>query len=96
MERIVFAGTPEFALASLKALVDAGRKPIAVYTQPDRPAGRGRKLTASPVKQYAQAQGIDVHEVNFTRVAQYHHVPRHYPARCLLHQLFARLDIETQ
>ncbi len=60
MERIVFAGTPEFALASLTALVDAGRKPVAVYTQPDRPAGRGRKLTASPVKNYALEQGIPV------------------------------------
>jgi len=58
--RIIFAGTPEFALASLKALVESGNPPIAVLTQPDRPAGRGKQLTASPVKQYAQAQGIDV------------------------------------
>ena len=58
--RIVFAGTPEFALASLRALVDAGNMPIAVYTQPDRPAGRGRRLTASPVRQYAGSQDIDV------------------------------------
>lgn len=70
MERIVFAGTPEFALASLKALVDAGRKPIAVYTQPDRPAGRGRKLTASPVKQFADAQGVDVHQPESLRDAE--------------------------
>jgi methionyl-tRNA formyltransferase len=58
--RIVFAGTPEFALAALKALVDAGLTPVAVLTQPDRPAGRGRKLTASPVKTYASQQGIPV------------------------------------
>ena len=58
--RIVFAGTPEFALASLTALVDAGLSPIAVYTQPDRPAGRGRLLTASPVKHYAQERDIAV------------------------------------
>lgn len=51
--RIVFAGTPDFALASLRALVDAGMPPVAVLTQPDRPSGRGRKLTASPVKRYA-------------------------------------------
>lgn len=62
MERIVFAGTPVFALASLQALVEADRKPVAVYTQPDRPAGRGRKLTASPVKRYAQENGIDVYQ----------------------------------
>lgn len=60
--RIVFAGTPAFALASLKALVESGQAPVAVYTQPDRPAGRGRKLTASPVKAYALEQGIPVYQ----------------------------------
>jgi methionyl-tRNA formyltransferase len=58
--RIVFAGTPDFALASLQALVESGRIPVAVLTQPDRPAGRGKKLTASPVKQYAERQEIPV------------------------------------
>ena len=57
---MIFAGTPDFALASLRALVESGRIPVAVLTQPDRPAGRGKKLTASPVKQYAEAQGIPV------------------------------------
>ena len=60
MERIVFAGTPAFALASLKALVIAGKIPVAVYTQPDRRAGRGRKLTASPVKRFALDLGVPV------------------------------------
>lgn len=58
--RVLFAGTPEFALASLRALVDAGTRPIAVLTQPDRPAGRGKRVTASPVKEYALQAGIDV------------------------------------
>ena len=58
--RIVFAGTPEFALASLTALIDADHSVNAVYTQPDRPAGRGRRLTASPVKRYAEEHGIAV------------------------------------
>jgi len=58
--RIVFAGTPEFALASLTALVDAGCLLVAVLTQPDRPAGRGRHVRASPVKQFAEACGISV------------------------------------
>jgi len=58
--RIIFAGTPEFALAALAALVDAGLTPVAVLTQPDRPAGRGRKLTASPVKVFAGQLGIPV------------------------------------
>lgn len=60
MSRLVFAGTPDFALASLQALVESGQVPLVVLTQPDRPAGRGRKLTASPVKQYALQQGIEV------------------------------------
>ncbi len=58
--RVIFAGTPEFALASLKALVDAGMPPVAVLTQPDRPAGRGRKLSPGPVKRYAVDQGLEV------------------------------------
>ena len=58
--RIIFAGTPEFAVASLRALVESGRTPVAVLTQPDRPAGRGKHLTASPVKQYAEQQGMPV------------------------------------
>lgn len=58
--RIVFAGTPDFALASLRALVDAGVRPVAVLTQPDRPAGRGRQLTASPVKKFALARDLPV------------------------------------
>lgn len=58
--RIVFAGTPDFALASLAALVDAGVTPLAVLTQPDRPAGRGKKLTASPVKNFSRARDIPV------------------------------------
>ena len=53
-------GTPEFAVDSLKALVISGFKVVVVVTAPDRPAGRGRKLTASAVKKYAQDQGIPV------------------------------------
>jgi methionyl-tRNA formyltransferase len=59
-QRIVFAGTPAFGLASLQAMCESGMQPVAVFTQPDRPAGRGKKLTASPVKQYAVEHGIDV------------------------------------
>ena len=58
--RIVFMGTPEFAVASLKALLAAGEQVIAVVTAPDRPAGRGRTLQQSAVKQFAIAQGLPV------------------------------------
>lgn len=58
--RIIFAGTPDFSVPSLEALLAAGQEVVAVYTQPDRPAGRGRKLTPSPVKAAALAQGLPV------------------------------------
>ncbi len=60
--KILFAGTPDFALASLRALCEAGYELLAVYTQPDRPAGRGKKLKVSPVKQYAQSRNIEVRQ----------------------------------
>ncbi|MGY4877022.1 methionyl-tRNA formyltransferase [Vreelandella aquamarina] len=60
--RIVFAGTPEFAATSLAALLESSHQVVGVYTQPDRPAGRGRKLTPSPVKQLALDNGIAVYQ----------------------------------
>jgi len=59
---IVFAGTPDFAVPSLEALLQAGHRIIAVYTQPDRPAGRGRQLKPSAVKQAAQHHGLEVRQ----------------------------------
>jgi methionyl-tRNA formyltransferase len=58
--RVAFAGTPEFAAVALQALLDAGFEVPLVLSQPDRPAGRGMKLQASPVKQLAVARGIAV------------------------------------
>lgn len=58
--KIIFAGTPEFAAVALAALHEAGFEIPLVLTQPDRPAGRGMQLHASPVKQFAQAHGIPV------------------------------------
>lgn len=67
---IVFAGTPEFAVAPLRVLFDHGPQPCAVYTQPDRPAGRGRQLTPSPVKQLALEHGVPVYQpLNFKDAA---------------------------
>lgn len=57
---VVFMGTPEFAVPSLKALVENGYAVSAVFTQPDRPRGRGMKLTPPPIKEYALEQGIEV------------------------------------
>ena len=60
--RILFMGTPDFALFSLKALVEAGENVIGVVTQPDKPRGRGYTLTPPPVKVYALEQGIPVYQ----------------------------------
>lgn len=60
--KIIFAGTPDFALPALSALIESPHQVIAVYTQPDRPAGRGRKLTASPIKQLAVTHQIPVYQ----------------------------------
>ncbi|MEO7387219.1 MAG: methionyl-tRNA formyltransferase [Gammaproteobacteria bacterium] len=58
--RIIFAGSPAFATPTLQCLVDRGQRPVAVLTQPDRPAGRGRGVSAGPVKQLAADLGIPV------------------------------------
>lgn len=60
--RIIFAGTPDFAAEHLRAIVDSDHQVVAVYTQPDRPAGRGKKLTPSPVKVVAQTHNIPVYQ----------------------------------
>ena len=61
--KVIFAGTPDFAAAHLQALIDSPQHSvIAVYTQPDRPAGRGKKLRASPVKELAIAHDLPVYQ----------------------------------
>ncbi len=60
--KIIFAGTPDFSVAALNALLDSEHNIIGVYTQPDRPAGRGRKLKASPVKERALEANIPVYQ----------------------------------
>ncbi|MDX1900460.1 MAG: methionyl-tRNA formyltransferase [Gammaproteobacteria bacterium] len=67
--KILFAGTPDFAVESLKALMQTEHDIVGVYTQPDRPAGRGRKLTASPVKQFAQTKNLFIHQPTTLRDA---------------------------
>ena len=63
---IVFAGTPAFTLPCLDALAASKHQLLAIYTQPDRPAGRGRKLQASAVKEWAEAHQLSLHQpLNF-------------------------------
>jgi methionyl-tRNA formyltransferase len=58
--RLAFMGTPDFAVPTLEALIAAGHEVVAVYSQPPRPAGRGKALRPSPVQQHAEAAGIEV------------------------------------
>ena len=60
--RILFMGTPDFAVASLKRLVEDGHTICGVFTQPDKPKNRGHKMTFSPVKEYALSQQLDVYQ----------------------------------
>ena len=68
--RLAFMGTPDFSVPALQALIEAGHEIAAVYSQPPRPAGRGQKLTPSPVHAYAQSQGIEVRTPKSLRTAE--------------------------
>ncbi|QDQ27177.1 methionyl-tRNA formyltransferase [Chitinimonas arctica] len=68
--KLIYAGTPDFSAAALQALIDAGHEIVLVLTQPDRPAGRGMKLLASPVKQLAERHGIPVYQPEKLRSAE--------------------------
>ena len=78
--KIIFAGTPEFAETALAALLASRHEVRAVYTQPDRPAGRGRKLTASPVKLLAQQHGVQVHQPLSLKPVEQHDFLRSFNA----------------
>ncbi len=68
--KIIFAGTPEFAVPALKALIEAGHEIAMVLTQPDRPAGRGMKLRASPIKALALKHGLTVYQPDSLKPAE--------------------------
>ena len=68
--KIIFAGTPEFAVPALAALIDAGHEIAMVLTQPDRPAGRGMKLHASPIKQLALQHNLNVFQPESLKPAE--------------------------
>ncbi|MFO1375427.1 MAG: methionyl-tRNA formyltransferase [Steroidobacteraceae bacterium] len=68
--RIVFAGTPDFAVPALEAIAGSRHRVVACYTQPDRPAGRGRRLAESPVKACARALGLPVEQPSTLRTPE--------------------------
>ena len=66
--RLIFMGTPEFAVPSLEALIHSSYQVVAVYTQPDRKAGRGQRAVLSPVKRLASSRGIEVQQPDSLKV----------------------------
>lgn len=68
--RIVFMGTPESAVPSLRRLIDDGHEIVAVWTQPDKPAGRGKKLHQSPVKEFALQHNLTIHQPQNIRTGE--------------------------
>ncbi|MGV6808922.1 MAG: methionyl-tRNA formyltransferase [bacterium] len=78
--KIIYAGTPDFAVPALQALIDSPHEVVAVYTQPDRPAGRGQKVRFSPVKQTALAANIPVEQTTTLKTAQAQQQLRDYQA----------------
>lgn len=82
--RIVFAGTPEFAVPTLQALHASRHEVVAVYTQPDRPAGRGQRLKPSAVKQAALALGLNVEQAAHFKTEQSVHALRAHGADAMV------------
>src|SRR5262245_43835140 len=72
--RLVFMGTPQFAIPTLKALLSSHHTVVAVLTQPDKPSGRGEKLSMPPVKQVALEQGVSVHQPEKLRATEWQSV----------------------
>lgn len=72
--RIIFAGTPDFAARHLDALLSSGHQVVGVFTQPDRPAGRGKKLMPSPVKTLAEEKGLPVFQPTSLRPEENQHL----------------------
>jgi methionyl-tRNA formyltransferase len=72
--RLVFMGTPQFAVPTLKALLSSHHTVLAVFTQPDKPSGRGEKLSMPPVKQLALEQGVSVYQPEKLRATDWHSV----------------------
>src|SRR2546423_4934153 len=68
--RIIFMGTPESAVPSLRRLVDQGHEIVSVWTQPDKPSGRGKKLHTSPIKEFALQHNLIMHQPQKIKTAE--------------------------
>ncbi len=92
--RIIFMGTPEFAVPTLQALIDHGENVVAVVTQPDRPKGRGRKLTPPPVKILAEKAGIPVLQPTKVRTQDFQDLLRSFSPDIFLVTAYGRILTE--
>ena len=89
--RIIFMGTPEFAVPSLQALIEHGEQVVAVVCQPDKPKGRGRKLSPPPVKELAQAEGIPVLQPTRVRTPEFLEEIRGYQPDLIVVTAYGRI-----
>jgi len=89
--KIVYMGTPDFAVGPLEAIIDAGHEVVAVVTQPDRPKGRSGKLIASPVKECALSHGITVLQPQKIRLPESVEELRQYPADIFVVAAFGQI-----
>lgn len=91
INRIAFMGTPEFALPSLKALLDSGENVVCVVTQPDRPRGRGRKVMAPPVKELALTASLPVLQPERIRGEEFHGILRDFKPDIIVLVAFGKI-----
>lgn len=89
--KLIFMGTPDFAVASLSALVEAGHKVLLVVTQPDKPKGRGHKMTPPPVKEYALEKGIEVYQPDSMRTQETYDKLAAYDAQVFIVAAFGKI-----
>ena len=89
--RVIYAGTPDFAVPALAALIESGYQVVAVYTQPDRPAGRGRKLQISPVKQLALQHDLTVEQPQSLRCEHEQQKLQNYRADLMVVAAFGQI-----
>ncbi len=92
--RIVFMGTPDFAVPSLANLIEKGHEVRAVVTQPDRPKGRGRKLCPSPVKKYAIKKGVDVYQPVKVKTSEFRDMIKGFNPEAIVVAAYGRILTE--
>ena len=93
--KLIFMGTPDFAVSSLRALVEAGHEVALVVTQPDKPKGRGHKMSPPPVKEYALEKGIEVYQPNSVRTQEAYDKLASYGAQVFVVAAYGKILPQT-